>query len=155
MGLPLEGPITTIHFNQSTAPCGKDEESGVNMKTPKLLAIEAEPVKGDHRSPPCGATQQMHASELTCPDRSPYIASMQAHVAPSDAAKYLGVSEQTLAIWRCTKRYALNYIKVGRLVRYRVTDLDTFLEQRTVVVQHGDQEPTFTESVRKPCQEEK
>jgi excisionase family DNA binding protein len=140
MDLLLQGHLHTIQFNQSTVPCGKDEESGVNMKTPKLLAIEAEPVKGDHRSPPCGATQPMHASELTCPNRSPYIASMQAHVAPSDAAKYLGVSEQTLAIWRCTKRYPLNYIKVGRLVRYRVTDLDAFLEQRTVVAQHGDQE---------------
>ena len=109
------------------------------MKNPKLLAIEAAPVKDDRRSPPC-RTQPMHALELTYPDRRPYIASPQALLAPSDAAKYLGVSEQTLAVWRCTKRYPLNYIKVGRLVRYRVTDLDAFMEQRTVVAQHHDQE---------------
>jgi excisionase family DNA binding protein len=71
---------------------------------------------------------------------SPHTCATQTHVSPAEAAKYLSVSEHTLAIWRCTKRYPLKYIKVGRLVRYRVTDLDAFLTQRTVVAQHGDQE---------------
>ncbi|RLM48864.1 DNA-binding protein, partial [Halorubrum sp. Atlit-28R] len=35
------------------------------------------------------------------------------------AAEYIGVEKTTLAIWRCTKRYPLPYVKVGRLVRYR------------------------------------
>jgi|GEM_PF-6305131 len=30
-----------------------------------------------------------------------------------EAAAYLGVSEQTLAIWKCTGRYNLPYIKIG------------------------------------------
>jgi excisionase family DNA binding protein len=49
-----------------------------------------------------------------------------------EAAEYLGVSAQTLSIWRCTKRYPLTYIKVGRLVRYRQRDLDAFLVSRTI-----------------------
>lgn len=49
-----------------------------------------------------------------------------------EAAAYLGVAPSTLAIWRCTKRYPLPYIKVGRLVRYRKSDLDAFLISRTV-----------------------
>ena len=51
---------------------------------------------------------------------------------PAQAAAYLGVAEDTLAIWRCTKRYPLPYIKVGRLIQYRKSDLDAFLALRTV-----------------------
>jgi len=50
----------------------------------------------------------------------------------SAAANYLGLSPGTLSVWRATKRYPLKYIKVGRLVRYRRTDLDSFLESRSV-----------------------
>ncbi|WP_035374579.1 helix-turn-helix domain-containing protein [Pseudoduganella violaceinigra] len=57
---------------------------------------------------------------------------MPVHVGPDVAALYLEVSEQTLAIWRCTKRYPLPYIKVGRLVRYRLSDLEAFLVLRTI-----------------------
>ncbi|MBS2005759.1 MAG: helix-turn-helix domain-containing protein [Cyanobacteria bacterium SZAS TMP-1] len=45
----------------------------------------------------------------------------------ADAAAYLGVAKQTLAIWACTKRYDLPYVKVGRLVKYRKADLDQFI----------------------------
>lgn len=44
-----------------------------------------------------------------------------------EAAAYLGVSEQTLAIWKCTGRYNLPYIKIGRLVKYKLSDLDAFI----------------------------
>lgn len=45
------------------------------------------------------------------------------------AAEFLSVSPQTLANWRATGRYALPYIKVGRLVKYRKTDLVAFLNE--------------------------
>ena len=45
----------------------------------------------------------------------------------AEAAAYLGVAKQTLAIWACTKRYELNYVKIGRLVKYRRADLDKFI----------------------------
>jgi len=47
------------------------------------------------------------------------------------AAKYLGISPGTLAVWACTRRYPnLKHIKVGRSVKYRRSDLDKFLEER-------------------------
>ena len=49
------------------------------------------------------------------------------------AAEYLGVKENTLDIWACNKRYSLPVIKVGRLCKYRVSDLDNFLNERTEV----------------------
>jgi excisionase family DNA binding protein len=51
---------------------------------------------------------------------------------PPKAAEYVGVQEQTLAIWRGTGRYNLPFIKVGRLIRYRRSDLDKWLADRTV-----------------------
>ncbi|MGZ8184691.1 MAG: helix-turn-helix domain-containing protein [Methylobacter sp.] len=48
------------------------------------------------------------------------------------AAEYLGVTPKTLEVWRCTKRYDIPFIKVGRLVKYRKSWLDAFLESRTV-----------------------
>ena len=53
------------------------------------------------------------------------------------AARYLGVEKETLAIWACEKRYDLPYIKVGRLVRYKTSDLDEFLESRRVGGDHA------------------
>lgn len=54
-----------------------------------------------------------------------------------EAANYLGLKPKTLPIWRC---YALQgkkvpnipYIKVGRLVKYRLSALDKYLETREV-----------------------
>jgi excisionase family DNA binding protein len=48
------------------------------------------------------------------------------------AASYLGVAPNSLAVWRTTKRYHLPYVKVGRLVKYRLEDLNTFIESRTI-----------------------
>jgi len=50
----------------------------------------------------------------------------------TDAAEYIGVTPRTLEVWRCTKRYQIPFIKVGRLVKYRRSALDAFLESRTV-----------------------
>lgn len=47
------------------------------------------------------------------------------------AAVALGMKASTLAVWRSTGRYNLPFLKVGRLVRYRVSDLAEFLARRT------------------------
>jgi hypothetical protein len=49
----------------------------------------------------------------------------------SEAAAYIGVTEGTMMTWRCTGAYQIPFIKVGRLVRYRLTDLNNFLDSRT------------------------
>ena len=47
------------------------------------------------------------------------------------AAEILEVTTGTLAVWRCTGRYNLPFIKIGRKVRYRRSDLDAWLDART------------------------
>lgn len=51
---------------------------------------------------------------------------------PYEVSKLLGVSIDTLAVWRCTKRYPLPYVRVGRSIRYRLDDVEEFLNSRTI-----------------------
>ena len=46
-----------------------------------------------------------------------------------EAADYLGIKENTLAVWGVTKRHDLPYVKIGRLVKYRLSDLQAFIER--------------------------
>jgi excisionase family DNA binding protein len=48
------------------------------------------------------------------------------------AAKYLNVETGTLAVWRCTGRYKLPFVKIGRSVKYRYEDLDAFIARNTI-----------------------
>jgi predicted DNA-binding transcriptional regulator AlpA len=48
------------------------------------------------------------------------------------ASEILGLAPGTLSVWRCEKRYPLPYVKVGRSIRYRLADLERFVESRTV-----------------------
>ena len=49
---------------------------------------------------------------------------------PKDVADMLGVSVETLNTWRATNRYQLPYVKAGRLVRYKLSDVQAFIESR-------------------------
>lgn len=64
-----------------------------------------------------------------------------------EAAAYLGIAEQTLAVWHCQRKYELPIVKIGASVRYRRADLDQFLVRRTVEIggTHSDQLAATTE----------
>ncbi|NQY26157.1 MAG: helix-turn-helix domain-containing protein [Piscirickettsiaceae bacterium] len=47
-------------------------------------------------------------------------------------ADYLNISTATLNKWRCEGRIKLPYKKVGRCVRYRLSDVEVYLEQHTM-----------------------
>lgn len=49
----------------------------------------------------------------------------------ADAAKYLGLKPSTLNDWRTQNRGPV-FLRLGSAIRYRVADLDAFLEQSTV-----------------------
>jgi excisionase family DNA binding protein len=49
------------------------------------------------------------------------------------AAEYLGIRPQTLKMWRCLKRQAIPFTRIGsRMIRYRKHDLDAWLSAREV-----------------------
>ena len=47
------------------------------------------------------------------------------------AAEQLGISVYTLRTYRCTNRVSIPFIKIGKSVRYRVEDLEKFIESST------------------------
>lgn len=49
-----------------------------------------------------------------------------------EAARYLGVKDQTLRAWRCNGAVKIPFIKLGKAVIYRVADLDAFIERNRV-----------------------
>lgn len=48
-----------------------------------------------------------------------------------EATAFLNLKRGTLAVWRSTGRYQLPFVKIGRTVRYRRSDLIAWLETRT------------------------
>lgn len=50
-------------------------------------------------------------------------------------AAYISVTPKTLIHWRCTGSVDLPFIKVGRAVRYRVSDIEEWLTKNTRRVQ--------------------
>ena len=51
---------------------------------------------------------------------------------PAQVAEKLRITDKTLAVWRCTGRYDLPFIKIGRKVVYDQHDVDAFIESRKV-----------------------
>jgi len=47
-----------------------------------------------------------------------------------EAAKYLGISKLTLYGWVSSRK--LGYVKIGRLVKFKQTQLDAWIDQHTI-----------------------
>lgn len=50
-----------------------------------------------------------------------------------DAAIYLGISPRTLETWRCKQRYDIPYVRIGSVVRYKISDLDNYISKNTIL----------------------
>lgn len=50
----------------------------------------------------------------------------------SEAAKMLGIKPETLAHWACVGRYNLPYVKIGRLAKYRSSDIQNFINNNSI-----------------------
>jgi Helix-turn-helix domain len=53
---------------------------------------------------------------------------------PHQTRERLGVSIGTLAVWRCTRRYNLPFVRVGSKVMYREEDVERFISSRRVMI---------------------
>lgn len=49
------------------------------------------------------------------------------------ASQYLNIPANTLRKWRCTGENNIPYVKIGRHVRYRTSDLRAYVEKHTQV----------------------
>ena len=53
-------------------------------------------------------------------------------LSPQETAELLGTTPGVLSVWRTTRCYPLRYITVGPSVRYRLEDVQAFIESRTI-----------------------
>ena len=49
---------------------------------------------------------------------------------PCDVSKILGITIETLAVWRCTNRTSLKFYRIGRSIRYRLSEVNEFISSR-------------------------
>lgn len=50
-------------------------------------------------------------------------------LSPEETAGILGVSVQTLAVWRCKKRYDLRYVRIGSRIRYHSESVQAAIQR--------------------------
>jgi len=55
----------------------------------------------------------------------------QSLIPAEQAADYLGVSTRTMANWRCRGFPNIKYTKIGRCIRYRLSDLDAYIAKHS------------------------
>ena len=48
-----------------------------------------------------------------------------------EVSQITGNTESTLATWRCTRKVNIPYIKIGKTVRYRLSDVLNYLSEMT------------------------
>ena len=53
-------------------------------------------------------------------------------VSRKEAATFLGIEPETLAVWASTKRYNLAFTKIGGRAKYWLSDLHSFAESRQI-----------------------
>lgn len=63
--------------------------------------------------------------------RSSVDADTPSLISPEQAAEYLDLTTRTLANWRSRGYPNLPYIKLGRSIKYRQSDLDTYLAKHS------------------------
>jgi len=52
-------------------------------------------------------------------------------VTRTEAAELMGLKPQTLSVWASSGRNDLKFVKIGRCVRYRLSDIEAWLSERT------------------------
>jgi predicted DNA-binding transcriptional regulator AlpA len=64
--------------------------------------------------------------------RSPvYLAERELLLTTSELAQVFRLAPATLKDWRCRRGMGPRFIKVGRAVRYRMRDVETWLKKQT------------------------
>lgn len=57
----------------------------------------------------------------------PFEGQAPPYLTPDQVSRLLKIPQSTLAVWRCTGRVRLAYVKIGRAVRYRRADVDRLI----------------------------
>ena len=51
---------------------------------------------------------------------------------PKEVSEILGITVETMAVWRSVGRHGLPFVRVGGKIMYRPEDIQAFIESRTM-----------------------
>jgi len=72
------------------------------------------------------------APDAPAPGVASHMPSLARLLTEKEAAKILGTSTQYLVKWRFRGQPVVQFIQIGRMIRYRQADLDAFVAARVV-----------------------
>lgn len=87
-----------------------------------------------HKRPMPQSTVQAAPAKVVVLAPAPVVSlpmDADALLTPQRVAAWLGVKEQTLAVWRTKGKYNLEYVKIGSRVMYRREAIEAFIAQST------------------------
>lgn len=96
---------------------GEIQKKAFNKASPREFAACHASLENERHSSNSVDTEQQQVDKL---------------LSRKEAAYYLNIAPQTLAVWACQRRNSLPLIKIGRHVKYRQSDLDAFIARNTV-----------------------
>lgn len=70
-------------------------------------------------------------------DSSPRTTIPERMLTTKEAAAMLGLSPATLEAWRCSGRVRLPFLRLGRSVKYRLSDLYAYLDRAAAQASEG------------------
>lgn len=70
-------------------------------------------------------------SPCASPKPNPKFGNPNALLTSAEAAEVLAIAKHTLENWRTTGERALPFVRIGNQVRYRMSELETFVEANT------------------------
>lgn len=57
---------------------------------------------------------------------------MEKLLSSKETARILGLSSRTLDVWRCNGKIHIPFVKIGRSVKYRLSDIESYIQQQTM-----------------------
>jgi hypothetical protein len=66
-------------------------------------------------------------------ENKPLFLDQEKMLSRKEAAAFLGLKENTLAVWASTKRYRIPMFKIGKYIRYKISDLQQFIDTNKVL----------------------
>lgn len=105
------------HQNPLRSVEGNIQKKAFNKKaSPRDFVSCLASLENEQHTSKCVAAEQQQVDKL---------------LSRKEAAYYLNIAPQTLAVWACQRRNSLPLIKIGRHVKYRQSDLDAFIARNT------------------------
>lgn len=104
----------------------KDKKSSKNSESQKDLLKSNDKFKKSQREKPSKSEEAERLHKIVQSKMNDQM------LGRKEAAEFLGVKENTLAIWKLTNRQIIPTYKIGKFIKYKASDLQKFLDGKLI-----------------------